>query len=81
MAYGPPAKKQKTESDEETKRREQDRYSNGMEFFVIEKKYPLRYLRQYERKLMYLIHDYCRCKPWGVWAEHKHATFPILLAA
>ena len=42
MAYGPPAKKPKTENDEETNSRDQDRYSNGMKFLVIEKKYPLK---------------------------------------
>ena len=37
MAYGPPAKKPKTENDEETKHREQDRYSNGMACSVIKR--------------------------------------------
>jgi len=42
MAYGPPAKKQKTENDEETKRSlEQDRYSNGMEFLSDTKEVSL----------------------------------------
>jgi len=51
MAYGPPAKKPKTENDEETKRREQDRYSNGMASIVM---FILRYLRKDERKLTQL---------------------------
>ena len=51
MAYGPPAKKPKTENDEETKHGEQDRYSNGMASFV---KFILRYLKKDERKLTQL---------------------------
>ena len=50
MAYGPPAKKPKTDNDEETKSRDQDRCSHGMEFLVTEKEYPLRCLRIDERK-------------------------------
>ena len=82
MAYGPPAKKPKTDNDEETKSRDQDRCSNGMEFLVTEKESPLRCLRIDERKLIYLMHNHCRCKPREVLgAEHYPLSLPILFPA